>query len=163
MVLFATTQSTAPTKANGVTAFPKTFATTRTSRASAFGSVVESGGRKYSKPVEPPMLMPRCPASSNVQPRISRSDVPPLHWIALLPMVRKAQLVDATVVAADVVDAAAGADALEDAVAHDVVVDARQLQPVVVAARADVVHVQAAEDHVPGGLGVRRTHRRRRS
>jgi hypothetical protein len=37
------------------------LATTRMFRASALGALVESGGRKNWKPVEPPMLIARAP------------------------------------------------------------------------------------------------------
>src|SRR6185503_12858699 len=57
IVLFATSELTAPTKAMGASDPRNRLANTRIFLASTFGRFVTSGGRKNSKPVEPPMLM----------------------------------------------------------------------------------------------------------
>ena len=81
--------------------------------------------------------------------------MPPLHWIALLPMVLEACSARCRPWWQPTWSMPLPAlTRSKTAVEHDVVVDARELQPVVVAARADVVDVQTAEDDVPGRLGV---------
>ena len=87
IVLKAATLSTAPTKASGAWLLPSiTLAITRMLRASALGSDGESGGRKNSRPVEPPMFSVRRPPLTNRLPRISMLSLPPLAWIVLDPM-----------------------------------------------------------------------------
>ncbi len=86
IVLCAATESTAPTKATGVSLPRKRLPITRICRASALGSPTESGGRKKVKPVEPPTLMARAPPFRKRLARISMLALPPLHWIELLPI-----------------------------------------------------------------------------
>ena len=73
---------------------------------------------------------------------------------AVLDEVVEAVVGDDAVVAADHVDARAAADALDEAAQDVDVVDARELDAVVVAAGADVLDREVAQDDVVGGCGV---------